>query len=86
MENSENEKPEAKVGTISVAPVSRCSSFLCSEATTEAEQFEGSLRVELAFLINCLFLFYLFIYFFRLLTVNINQGFRSSVWYYKFFF
>ncbi|XP_078153370.1 putative protein ABIL5 isoform X2 [Carex rostrata] len=46
METSENEKPEAKAkaGAISVAPVSRCSSFLCSEATTEAEQFEGSLR------------------------------------------
>jgi hypothetical protein len=46
MEKSENEKPEAGARAISVAPVSRCSSFLCSEATTDAEQFQSALRVK----------------------------------------
>ncbi|KAJ4771148.1 ABL interactor-like protein 3 [Rhynchospora pubera] len=41
---NENEKVEGKTRVICVPPVGRCSSFLCSEAKPDAEQFQGALR------------------------------------------
>ncbi|KAJ3685212.1 hypothetical protein LUZ61_014376 [Rhynchospora tenuis] len=43
-EKCENEKVEGKTSVICVPPVGRCSSFLCSEAKPDAEQFQGALR------------------------------------------